>query len=49
MIKADLAYVEHILDCIRKIKEFSGVTSPAIRSGGLLIPVSTIAEIKTYL
>jgi uncharacterized protein with HEPN domain len=23
MIKDDLAYVEHILDCIRKIKEFS--------------------------
>jgi len=23
MVKDDLAYVEHILDCIRKIKEFS--------------------------
>lgn len=23
MIKDDLAYIEHILDCIRKIKEFS--------------------------
>ena len=23
MIKSDLAYVEHILDCIRKISEFS--------------------------
>jgi uncharacterized protein with HEPN domain len=23
IIKSDLAYVEHILDCIRKIKEFS--------------------------
>ena len=23
MVKDDLAYIEHILDCIRKIKEFS--------------------------
>ena len=23
MIKDDLAYIDHILDCIRKIKEFS--------------------------
>lgn len=23
MIKDDLAYIEHILDCIRKINEFS--------------------------
>jgi uncharacterized protein with HEPN domain len=23
MVKDDLAYVEHILDCIRKFKEFS--------------------------
>ena len=23
MIKSDLAYIDHILDCIRKIKEFS--------------------------
>ena len=24
MVKDDLAYIEHILDCIRKIKEFTG-------------------------
>ena len=23
MVKDDLAYIEHILDCIRKIKEFT--------------------------
>lgn len=27
MIKSDLTYIDHILDCIRKIKEFSSDTN----------------------
>jgi hypothetical protein len=28
MIKDDLAYIEHLLNCIRKINEFSNGLSP---------------------
>jgi uncharacterized protein with HEPN domain len=37
MIKSDLAYIEHILDCIRKISEFSdGLTSKEFRTNELV-------------
>jgi uncharacterized protein with HEPN domain len=37
MIKSDLAYVDHILDCIRKINEFSnGFTLREFRKSELV-------------
>jgi uncharacterized protein with HEPN domain len=37
MIKSDLAYIEHILDCIRKISEFSdGLTLKEFRTNELV-------------
>jgi len=37
MIKSDLAYIEYILDCIRKIREFStGLTLKEFRTNELV-------------
>ena len=37
MIKSDLAYIDHILDCIRKIREFStGLTLKEFRTNELV-------------
>ena len=37
MIKSDLAYIEYILDCIRKISEFStGLTLKEFRTNELV-------------
>ena len=46
MVKDDLAYVEHILDCIRKIKEFSGGLSFKEFSGNELVQDAIIRNIE---
>jgi len=46
MVKDDLAYVEHILDCIRKIKEFSEGLSFKEFSGNELVQDATIRNIE---
>ena len=46
MVKDDLAYVEHILDCIRKIKEFSEGLSFKEFSGNELVQDAIIRNIE---
>ena len=46
MVKDDLAYIEHILDCIRKIKEFSEGLSFKEFSGNELVQDATIRNIE---
>jgi len=46
MVKDDLAYVEHILDCIRKIKEFSGGLSFKEFAGNELVQDAVIRNIE---
>jgi uncharacterized protein with HEPN domain len=46
MVKDDLVYVEHILDCIRKIKEFSGGLSFKEFSGNELVQDAIIRNIE---
>ncbi len=46
MVKDDLAYVEHILDCIRKIKEFSEGISFREFSSNELIQDAIIRNIE---
>ena len=46
MVKDDLAYIEHILDCIRKIKEFSEGLSFKEFSGNELVQDAIIRNIE---
>ena len=46
MVKDDLAYVEHILDCIRRIKEFSEGLSFKEFSGNELVQDAVIRNIE---
>ena len=46
MVKDDLAYVEHILDCIRKIKEFSESLSFKEFSSNELVQDAIIRNIE---
>lgn len=46
MVKDDLAYIEHILDCIRKIKEFSEGLSFKEFSGNELVQDAVIRNIE---
>jgi uncharacterized protein with HEPN domain len=46
MVKDDLAYIEHILDCIRKIKEFTGGLSIKDFSVNELVQDAVIRNIE---
>jgi len=46
MVKDDLAYIEHILDCIRKIKEFTGGLSLKDFSVNELVQDAVIRNIE---
>jgi uncharacterized protein with HEPN domain len=46
MIKDDLAYIDHILDCIRKINEFSSGLTLEVFTGNELVQDAIIRNIE---